>query len=50
VDGPLPLARLGRHLFTMLAWKDHSGTFAEELRKKHAAGVPIDLELEEGAC
>src|SRR5882762_2621552 len=46
--GRFPLARLGRHLFTVLAWKDHFGTFAEELEKKHAAGVPIDLELEEG--
>jgi starch synthase (maltosyl-transferring) len=43
-----PLSRLGRHLFTILAWKDHFGTFAEELEKKHAAGLPIDLELEEG--
>ena len=46
--GRFPLARLGRHLFTVLAWKDDFGTFAEELEKKHAAGVPIDLELEEG--
>src|SRR6266571_6977184 len=46
--GRFPLARLGRHLFTVLAWKDHFGNFAEELEKKHAAGVPIDLELEEG--
>src|SRR6266700_4418333 len=46
--GRFPLARLGRHLFTVLAWKDHFGTFAEELEKKHAAGVPVDLELEEG--
>ncbi|HEX3862568.1 MAG TPA: alpha-1,4-glucan--maltose-1-phosphate maltosyltransferase [Stellaceae bacterium] len=43
-----PLARLGLHLFTVVAWKDHFGNFAEELEKKHAAGLPIDLELEEG--
>jgi starch synthase (maltosyl-transferring) len=46
--GRFPLARLGRHLFTVLAWKDRFGSFAEELEKKHAAGLPIDLELEEG--
>jgi starch synthase (maltosyl-transferring) len=46
--GFFPLARLGLHLFTVLAWKDTFGTFAEELEKKHAAGLPIDLELEEG--
>jgi starch synthase (maltosyl-transferring) len=43
-----PLSRVGRHLFTILAWKDRFGSFAEELEKKHAAGLPIDLELEEG--
>ena len=46
--GHFPLARLGRHLFTVLAWKDRFGNFAEELDKKHAAGQPIGLELEEG--
>jgi len=46
--GRFPLARLGRYLFTVLAWKDRFGNFAEELEKKHAAGLPIDLELEEG--
>jgi starch synthase (maltosyl-transferring) len=46
--GRFPLSRLGRHLFTVLAWKDRFGNFAEELEKKHAAGQPIDLELEEG--
>ncbi len=46
--GRFPLSRIGRHLFTILAWKDRFGNFAEELEKKHAAGVPIALELEEG--
>ena len=46
--GRFPLSRLGRHLFTVLAWKDRFGNFAEELEKKHAAGRPIELELEEG--
>jgi starch synthase (maltosyl-transferring) len=46
--GRFPLARLGRHVFTVLGWKDHFGNFAEELEKKHAAAVPVDLELAEG--
>ena len=46
--GRFPLSRLGRHVFTVFAWKDQFGSFAEELEKKHAAGQPIDLELEEG--
>ena len=46
--GRFPLARLGRYVFTILAWKNRFGSFAEELEKKHSAGVAIDLELEEG--
>jgi starch synthase (maltosyl-transferring) len=46
--GRFPLSRLGRHVFTVLAWKDQFGSFAEELEKKHAAGQAIDLEFEEG--
>jgi starch synthase (maltosyl-transferring) len=46
--GRFPLSRLGRHLFTVAAWKDRFANFAEELEKKYAAGQPIDIELEEG--
>ena len=46
--GRFPLSRIGRYLFTILAWKDRFGNFAEELEKKNAAGLPIELELEEG--
>jgi len=46
--GSFPLARIGRYRFTVTAWKDRFGSFAEELEKKHAAGLPLDLELEEG--
>ena len=46
--GHFPLARLGRYEFTILAWNDEFGNFTEQLEKKYAAGVPIDLELEEG--
>jgi starch synthase (maltosyl-transferring) len=46
--GSFPLSRIGRYLFTILAWKDRFGNFAAELDTKHAAGLPIALELEEG--
>jgi starch synthase (maltosyl-transferring) len=46
--GRFPLGRVGRYVFTILAWKDRFGNFAEELEKKYAAGLPIELELEEG--
>ena len=46
--GSFPLGRVGRYVFTILAWKDRFGNFAEELETKHAAGLPIALELEEG--
>ena len=43
-----PLARLGRHCFTIEAWKDVFASFHEELAKKHAAGNDVALELREG--
>jgi starch synthase (maltosyl-transferring) len=46
--GRFPLNRIGRHLFTILTWKDRFGNFAEELEKKSGAGLPIEMELEEG--
>ena len=45
-----PLARMGRHLFSVEAWRDRFGSFAEEIGKKHGAGVPIALELIEGVA
>jgi starch synthase (maltosyl-transferring) len=44
-----PLDRLGVHEYGIEAWKDAYATFVDELQKKHAAGVPIALELQEGA-
>ncbi|WP_245392632.1 alpha-1,4-glucan--maltose-1-phosphate maltosyltransferase [Salinicola halimionae] len=40
--------RVGRHTFTIEAWWDVFGTYRDELFKKHQAGVPVELELEEG--
>ncbi|MDQ0472964.1 alpha-1,4-glucan--maltose-1-phosphate maltosyltransferase [Labrys wisconsinensis] len=44
----LPLERLGRHLFTIEAWRDEFAIFRAELAKKHEAGLAVPLELEEG--
>src|SRR5690606_38941971 len=38
----------GRHVFEIEAWWDLFGTYRDELYKKHHAGVPVTLELEEG--
>lgn len=40
--------RVGRHGFVIEAWWDVFGTYRDELYKKHHAGVPVELELEEG--
>jgi len=45
-----PLQQLGVHHYAIQAWRDAYATFADELTKKHAAGVPIALELQEGAA
>jgi starch synthase (maltosyl-transferring) len=44
-----PLRQLGVHHYRIHAWRDAYATFADELAKKHAAGVSIALELQEGA-
>lgn len=42
------LERVGRVQYTIEAWIDRFGAFIEEIGKKHAAGMPIALELIEG--
>ncbi|WP_420394488.1 alpha-1,4-glucan--maltose-1-phosphate maltosyltransferase [Acuticoccus sp.] len=37
-----------RHEYTIIAWRDAWETWRSEVAKKHNAGVPITLELEEG--
>lgn len=44
----LPLERLGRIYFTVETWRDEFAMFHHELFKKHEAGLPVPLELEEG--
>jgi starch synthase (maltosyl-transferring) len=34
--------------YTLAGWRDLYGTWRKEIAKKHAAGIPIVLELEEG--
>jgi starch synthase (maltosyl-transferring) len=43
-----PLTALGLHSYVITAWRDRFETFRDELAKKSAAGVKIDLELIEG--
>ncbi|KAF1006461.1 MAG: Alpha-1,4-glucan:maltose-1-phosphate maltosyltransferase 2 [Luteibacter sp.] len=40
--------RIGRHEFRIEAWRDPFASYHHELEVKHAAGVPVALELEEG--
>ncbi|WP_219929659.1 alpha-1,4-glucan--maltose-1-phosphate maltosyltransferase [Teichococcus aestuarii] len=40
--------RVGRHEYTVEAWVDHYAAFRDEITKKHAAGVRIALERQEG--
>ncbi|HWX48702.1 MAG TPA: maltotransferase domain-containing protein [Roseomonas sp.] len=40
--------RIGRHLYCIEAWVDHFEAFRDEIAKKHAAGVDITLERQEG--
>ena len=44
-----PLQQLGMHQYRIQAWRDAFATFADELTKKHKAGVRTTLELQEGA-
>ncbi|WP_245214168.1 alpha-1,4-glucan--maltose-1-phosphate maltosyltransferase [Pararoseomonas indoligenes] len=43
-----PLERMGRYSFAVEAWLDVFAGYRDELSKKHAAGVNVTLELEEG--
>lgn len=40
--------RVGLHYFVVEAWYDTFSTYHNELSKKHAAGIDVTLELEEG--
>ena len=48
-QGAFPLGSVGMHHYRVVAWRDAFATFRDEIAKKYAAGVPISLELREGA-
>lgn len=47
-QGELVISDVGRHVYCVEAWIDQFASYRYELEKKYAAGVPIELELEEG--
>jgi starch synthase (maltosyl-transferring) len=47
-SGHFLLERVGPYWFRILAWPDRYTTWRDELSKKHAAGLDVTLELEEG--
>lgn len=47
-EGQFTVAEQGRYGFRIEAWIDQFGSFCYELGKKHIAGVPVSLELQEG--
>ncbi|MFC7395755.1 maltotransferase domain-containing protein [Chelatococcus sp. GCM10030263] len=47
-QGHFPVTRLGRHVFTVEAWRDAYGSWRDEVEKKRAAGQPLAVEIEEG--
>ncbi|MBV8157832.1 MAG: DUF3416 domain-containing protein, partial [Dyella sp.] len=46
--GSFPMVALGRHEFTVEAWRDNFASWLDEIGKKRKAGVDITLEIEEG--
>ncbi|QQC66778.1 maltotransferase domain-containing protein [Paraburkholderia ginsengisoli] len=45
----IPLERLGRHEFTVIAWRDDFASLVEHIQKKLKAGQTVELELDEAA-
>ncbi len=45
---PVTLSRMGRYQLSIEAWKDSFASFVDEVTKKHAAAVPVTVEVEEG--
>jgi starch synthase (maltosyl-transferring) len=43
----IPLERLGRHEFTVIAWRDDFASLVDHLQKKLNANQAVDLEIEE---
>ncbi|MGS8556503.1 maltotransferase domain-containing protein, partial [Salmonella enterica subsp. enterica serovar Soahanina] len=47
-EGAFTVTAQGPHEYCIEAWIDSFASFCYELRKKHEAGVPVSLELQEG--
>jgi starch synthase (maltosyl-transferring) len=47
-EGTFPLDHVGRYVFAVEAWRDAFATFRDEITKKHAAGIDVQVELLEG--
>ncbi|TDN62974.1 maltotransferase domain-containing protein [Paraburkholderia sp. BL10I2N1] len=45
----IPLERLGRHEFTVIAWRDDFASLVEHVQKKLKAGQTVELEIEEAS-
>ena len=43
----IPLDRLGRHEFTVIAWRDDFASLIDHMQKKLKAAQTVELELEE---
>ena len=43
----IPLDRVGRHEFTVMAWRDDFASLVDHMQKKLKAGQTVELELEE---
>src|SRR5919205_2398039 len=46
--GSFTVEENARYQYTIIAWRDLFASWRDEVSKKHAAGVPISLELTEG--
>ena len=45
----IPLERMGRHEFTVIAWRDDFASLVEHVEKKLKAGQTVETELDEAA-
>lgn len=45
----IPLDRMGRHEFTVIAWRDDFASLVEHIQKKLKAGQTVELELDEAS-
>lgn len=45
----IPLERVGRHEFTVIAWRDDFASLVEHVQKKLKAGQTVELEIDEAS-